>query len=208
MTGRWAPLVVASLVAALLATGAGVGADQVVERGAGASQPRLRTVPASTLDRLGLTLSSVAQPPYCDLTDQAVRHGWLKPGWVGCVIDRPSAEAAARQGSGARVLESLLARVTSQRVRAIGRNRETWLVVVQGQPGSQFRYWPCPLQVGGSTACPMGRLASSRLVLVDASSGAVAGSLNLGPVSGQRPSSRGAGGNGRYLGPGASLAQS
>jgi hypothetical protein len=181
MTGRWAPLVVASLVAALLATGAGVGADQVVERGAGASQPRLRTVPASTLDRLGLTLSSVAQPPYCDLTDQ---------------------------GSGARVLESLLARVTSQRVRAIGRNRETWLVVVQGQPGSQFRYWPCPLQVGGSTACPMGRLASSRLVLVDASSGAVAGSLNLGPVSGQRPSSRGAGGNGRYLGPGASLAQS
>ena len=72
MTRRWAPLVVASALTALLAIGAAVGADQVVERGAGASQPRLRTVPASTLARLGLTLSSTAQPPYCNLTDQAV----------------------------------------------------------------------------------------------------------------------------------------
>src|SRR5205814_5942689 len=67
MTRRWAPLVVASALTALLAIGAAVGADQVVERGAGASQPRLRTVPASTLARLGLTLSSTAQPPYCNL---------------------------------------------------------------------------------------------------------------------------------------------
>ncbi len=209
MTRRWAPLVVASVLTALLAIGAGAGANQLVERGAGTSQPRLRTVPAGTLARLGLTLSSAAQPPYCDMAGQAVRRGWLKPGWAGCVIDRTSAEAVARQGSGARVLESLLARVTSLHARAIGRNREMWLVVLQGLPGSQFRYWPCPLQVGGSTACPMGRLASSRLVLVDASSGGIVSSVNLNPVGVQQRAWSASGGtSARYLVPGASLAES
>ena len=99
MTRRWAPLVVAGVMTALVATAVGVGADQVVTRRFDMPQPRLRTVPASTLARLGLTLSSTTQPPYCGLTDPAVRHGWLQPGWVGCVISRASAEAAARQGS-------------------------------------------------------------------------------------------------------------
>jgi hypothetical protein len=191
MTRRWAPLVVASALTALVAIGVGVGSDQLVTRRSDLPQPRLSTVPASILARLGLTLSATAQPPYCGLTDTEVRHGWLQPGWVGCVISRSSAEAAARQGSQARVVEVLLARVTALRPSPIGRNRLTWLVVLQGLPGTQFRYWPCPLQVGASMACPVGRLTSSRPVLVDASSSGVVNSLSLSPVVvGQRGTPR------------------
>jgi hypothetical protein len=180
VTRRWAPLLVASILTALVAGGVGLAADQLATPGADPA-PRLKTVPASTLTRLGITLSATRQPPYCGLTDTAVRRGWLPPGSAGCAISQASAEAAARQGGRARVVESVLARATSARASRIGRNRPAWLVVLQGSLSTQFRTWPCQLQGSTWTTCPTNWLTSSRLVLVDATSGSILSSLTLSP---------------------------
>jgi hypothetical protein len=186
VTRRWAPLLVASILSVLVAGSVGLAADQLAVPRADPA-PQLRTVPASTLARLGLTLSSTRQPPYCGLTDPAVHRGWLPPGSAGCSISQASAEAVARQGGRARVLESVLARVTSTRPSRIGRDRPTWLVVLQSSASTQARTSFCALQGGTWTTCPAGRLTSSRLVLVDATSGSIVSSLVLSPFVATRP---------------------
>lgn len=179
--GRWLPFAVAAIATALLAGGVGLGADRLalprVE-----PTPQLRTVPAATLVRLGLSLAPASQPPYCGVADVAVGRGWLRTGSAGCAIDRDAAEAAAGQGASVRVLESVLASVTSTRSSAIGQAHLAWLVVIQQLPSLNCQ------QAGGRTTC-VGVTASgfgwNQLAVVDAHSGGVVGTLRLTP--GGRP---------------------
>src|SRR5262249_60001491 len=66
----------------------------------------------------------------------AAKTGWLGPGTAGCAISRERAEAAALGRGSGRVIESVLARVSSSWNPEI-RDRMAWLVVVRsGRGGS------------------------------------------------------------------------
>jgi hypothetical protein len=176
---RWLPLAVAAVATALLAAGVGVAANQFA---APRSQPapQLKTVPATALTRLGISLSAASQPPYCGVADAAMGRGWLRQGSAGCAIDRDSAESSARRGGSARVVESVLAFVTSSRNTAIGRDRLAWLVVVQQA------VMPCQ-QSGWVCLGPARTFGWSQLVVVDAHGGGLVGTLRLSPMGGARP---------------------
>ncbi|HXM57618.1 MAG TPA: hypothetical protein VOB72_19630 [Candidatus Dormibacteraeota bacterium] len=176
---RWLPLAVATLATALLAAGTGVAANQFAAPRPQPA-PQLKTVPAAALSRLGISLSAASQPPYCGVAGAAMGRGWLRQGSAGCAIDRDTAESAARRGSSARVVESLLAFVTSTRNTAIGRDRLGWLVVVQQSAiPCQQSGWGCLGAVRG--------FGWSQLAIVDAHGGGLLGTLRLSPIGGGRP---------------------
>lgn len=176
---RWLPLAVAAAATALLAAGTGVAANQFAAPRA-QPPPQLKTVPSATLTRLGVTLSAASQPPYCGMAGAAMGRGWLRQGSAGCAIDQDTAESAARRGGSARVVESLLAFVTSTRNPAIGRDHLAWLVVVQQTASPcQQNGWGCP---GAARA-----FGWSQLVVVDAHGGGLVSTLRLTPMGGVRP---------------------
>jgi hypothetical protein len=160
---RWLPFASAALATVILAGGFGLAVGNVAMPSVQPA-PQLRTVPASTLTRLGLTLSAPAQPLYCGLAGAASSRGWVQSGAAGCAIDRHAAEAAAQQG-GSLVVESVFAFVTSTQDPAVGRNRLAWVVVAQQTPGACL-----PPATGGSSCPPGGRrpFTWSQVVLVDA----------------------------------------
>jgi hypothetical protein len=172
--GRWLPFAVAAVATALLAGGIGVAADRLVTPH-GQAVPQLRTVPAATLARVGITLGPPSQPVYCGLAAAAVQNGWLRSGSVGCAISQPAAEAAARQGGRSRVIESVLALVTSSRGAAVLRDHLTWLVVTQSTVNA------CQ-PAAGYSVCFGPRGGWNQLVLVDARSGGVMSSQRLTPA--------------------------
>ena len=181
MTRRWAPLVVATAMTALLAAFVGASANRVLTPRT-LPAPQLKTVPASTLARMGLTLSGASQPPYCGLASAVAHRGWTLAGSAGCAVERETAEAAATSGSRARVVESVLALVTSTRPSSIGRSHPSWVVVTQTTIGGG-----CQQTAGGWSACVGVRsFTQGQLVLVDAYSGAVINSLSLTPMQGGR----------------------
>lgn len=167
---RWAPLAGAVLLTVVLAGGVAAAADQLVAPAA-QPEPHLKTVPTATLTRLGLSLAPSTRPPYCAVTDQGVERGWLHPGTMGCPISRAAAESLARRGGRSRVIESLLARVTSQSLA--GRDQLTWLVVTQF---SGANVGPGGMWTGGT------RVAFYQLVLVNAHTGILTGMLSLSPA--------------------------
>jgi hypothetical protein len=174
---RWLPFAAAALATVLLAGGFGLAASRLASP---RSQPvpQLRTVSAATLARIGVTVSAPVQPAYCGIADAAVGQGWIQAGSAGCAIDQATAEASARQGGGARVVESLLAQVSSTRVAAIGHDRLTWLVVTQQS------FSACQQPATGWSICLGGRggFAWSQLVLVDAHSASIVNSIRLTPA--------------------------
>lgn len=177
---RWLPLAVAALATVLLAMGVGLAASQLATPRT-QPPPQLKTVPPTTLARLGISLAAASQPPYCGLADSAVGHGWLRSGSAGCAIGREAAESTARQGGAARVVESLLAFVTSTRAAAIGRDHLAWLVVVQQTLGA------CQQSGGWSLCVGTGRggFGWNQLAVVDAHSGGLLGVLRLSPLVGR-----------------------
>jgi hypothetical protein len=177
-TRRWAPLAIAAVLTTLLAAGLAAGVDRLVALRTG-DPPRLATVPAATLVRLGLALAPARQAPYCELAGPAGRWDSIRPGWVACAVDEAAAATSARQGGPARILEAVLARVSATRLTIVGRDRLSWLVVLQRQP------WPqlgarCQPQGGAWTSCGAIRwTGGGQLVLVDGYTGTVLSSLNL-----------------------------
>lgn len=190
---RWLPFTAAALATVLLAGGFGLAADRLVTPQLRPA-PQLKTVPAATLARLDITLAAPDQPLYCGVADEAVSRGWLRSGTAGCAISQSAAESAARQGGQARVVESVLAQVSSTRLFAVGGAHLAWVVVTQQSTGS------CPQAVGGWAPCTSGRggVVWNQLVVVDGHSAGVVGRLRLGPAAG-RPQPR-------FYPPGASTA--
>lgn len=169
---RWSAPIAATIATLLLAGGVAVVGDRLASP-ASAPAPRLKTIPAATINRLGLTLSAATQPPYCSGFEQtAVDRGWLHPGTAGCAISRDVAERAARQGGRVTVVESLLARVSSTLPSVVGTNQLTWLVVVQSVRGNIG----CLQSPGG---CFRATFTNNQLVLIDALSSAVVTTMNL-----------------------------
>src|SRR5262245_25735828 len=115
---RWLPFASAALATVLIAGGFGLAVGRFATPRE-QPVPQLRTVPASTLSRLGLTLSPPDQPLYCGVAGAASSRGWMRSGTAGCAVDQPTAEAAARQG-GSLVVESVLAFVSSTQDPAVG----------------------------------------------------------------------------------------
>jgi hypothetical protein len=183
-TRRWLPFAVATLATLLLAGGFGLAVDRLATPQVRPA-PTLKTVPAATLNRLGIRLSAPSQPLYCDVAGEVVSRGWLRSGSGGCAISQRSAEAAARQGgANARVVESVLALVTSSRVTTVGRDLLAWVVVTQQSVSSN-----CVQGVGGYSFCVgSGRSGFnwSQIVIVDAHSGGVVNQQRLNPVGGGR----------------------
>jgi hypothetical protein len=173
---RWGPLAGAAVVTVLLAGGVAVMADQLVAPRVQPA-PQLHTVSTATLTRLGLSLGPGGEPPYCPATDQAVQRGWLHAGAVGCPISRATAESLARRGGRARVVESLLARVTSTRPSIASHDQLTWLVVTQS---SGVNVAVGVGAGGGWTGTNL--FAFNQLVLVDAHTGTLTGLLPLSPA--------------------------
>jgi hypothetical protein len=178
---RWLPFAAAALATALLASGVGVAANRL-SAPAARPAPQLKTVAPAVLDRVGISLAAASQPPYCGVADAAVNQRWLRPGSAGCAISQDAAEAMARRGGSARVLESVLALVTSTRIQGIGRDHLAWLVVVQQSIRT------CQ-QSGGWAMCsgPARGFAWSQIALVDAYGGGVISTLRLSPTGGRPP---------------------
>lgn len=174
---RWGPLFVATLATALLALAVGDAGN--LAAGVSPPAPQLKTVSAATLFRLGLSLQATAQPPYCGLTNSIPRPGWLTTPPAGCAVPRPTAEAAARAGSSnVRVLEDVLALVTSSPPTLVGRNHLTWLLVVQRTGLAPVYGGACPSRAGRYIVCPGGwSRGSNWLVLVDGRTARVMGTL-------------------------------
>ncbi|HEY4028275.1 MAG TPA: hypothetical protein VGO86_17745 [Candidatus Dormibacteraeota bacterium] len=127
MKQRWAVFLAALAGSALLAVGFAVWISGLT---AGAPPaPQLRTVPAGTLSRAGITVAGAAQPAYCELERSAVKR-WTSAGGGGCPISGPEAQAALLPVFQADVTELALARVSGPRASGLGRDRLVWLVVV------------------------------------------------------------------------------
>jgi hypothetical protein len=180
---RWFPLAVAALATVLVAGSFGFAVDQFATPHT-QQAPQLKTVPAATLSRLGVALAAPNEPLYCGVTGAVISHGWLHSGAAGCAIAQSAAETAARQGGTTRVVESVLAMVTSSRVSALGRDLLAWVVVTQ-QTGRSS----CLRGLGGYQVCVGGRggFPPSQVVVVDAHSGQVVSQLPLAPAGGFRP---------------------
>lgn len=178
---RWLPLAAAALATVLLAGGFGLAANQLATPRRHAA-PQLTTVPASALTRLGLSLEAPSLPPYCSVTDAAVSQGWMQAGSAGCAISRDAAESAARRGGGARVVESVLASVTSTRTAAIGHDHLAWLVVIQQSLGACQQNGSWSICVGGSRGFGWNQLA-----LVDAHGGGLFSTVRLSPMGARPP---------------------
>ena len=178
---RWLPFAAAALATVLLAGGFGLAVDRLATPGAPAA-PQLKTVSAATLTRLGVTLEVPAQPVYCRVAGVAIASGWLRSGSAGCAISKSAAEAAAGQGGGARVIESVLATVSSSRVSTLGHDLLAWVVVAQQTQAV------CQQGAGGRSLCLGGRggLSWTQLVVVDAHSGGVVNRLRVTPAGGGR----------------------
>jgi hypothetical protein len=153
-SGRtWTVFLVALGASALLAVGFAVGIGGVFPGAPPA--PQLRTVPAGTLARAGITLAGADQPAYCGLERSAVKR-WVPAGGAGCPISRDEARAALLPVFQGDVIESALARVSGPYASGLGRDRLVWLVVVRSS-----------LLVG------VGQTSPRAIVFVDGSTGQV-----------------------------------
>jgi hypothetical protein len=179
---RWLPFAVATLATVLLAGGFGLAIDHFATPRQQPA-PQLKTVPAATMARLGITLAAPAEPLYCGVAGAIASRGWLNSGAGGCAISQSTAETAARQGGSARVVESVLALVSSSRTSSLGHDLLAWVVVTQQSLRST-----CIQGVGGYQVCVGGRagFAWTQLVVVDAHTAGIVNQLRVSPTGGGR----------------------
>ena len=135
------------------------------------ASPQLRTVPAAVLAQAGYTLAPPSVPPYCDAVHSASIQGWLSGSTGGCPISAEAAESAAFPGGGRTVVETLLARVSDSGQSQVGRDRQTWLVVVRYSSLLEPMYL-CPVPAIGAP-CPAAApgFAATDVIFVDAQTG-------------------------------------
>lgn len=139
---------------AMLAAGFGIAVDRLAI--SAPPTPHLRTISdANLFASYGVKLSGTTQPPYCGLEQGIARSGWLKSGAAGCAISREAAESVAVRGGAGRVVESLLARISSTSSTDV-HNRLAWLVVVRGTPALRLQPTIC---VGLAAGANCGRVA-------------------------------------------------
>ena len=169
-----------TLATVLLAGGAGLAVDHFATPRAQPA-PALKTVSAPMLAKLGITLSAPTEPLYCSVAGAVVSHGWLHSGVASCAISQSAAEAAASLGGGVRVVESVLAQVTSSRVLAVGRDLLAWVVVTQQSFSTPSN---CGTINGGRTCTSVtwSGFIWSVIVIVDARSGGVVDQQQLNAV--------------------------
>ena len=180
MIHRWKTLLAALAGSAVLAVAFAMGVDRLVMSSPQA--PHLTSMSDASLSgRYGVTLAAAPQPPYCGLEQAAAKTGWLSPGAAGCAISRERAEAAALGAGSGRVIESLLARVSSTWNPEI-RDRLAWLVVVRWSRGAPLPR-SCGLVYPAPAGCysPQTRVLSDRVVVLDAFSGQTLQTQQLGP---------------------------
>src|ERR1700736_775459 len=109
---RWLPVLVGSLAVMALAGGTALGVHRPIQPVSG-PPPQLKTVPTSTLSRLGVTLAPAQTPPYCRLVSAAAERGLTVSSHSGCPIGRAAAEAAARSAASAPAPEAVFARASA-----------------------------------------------------------------------------------------------
>jgi hypothetical protein len=181
-TRRWLPFAVATLATVLLAGGFGLAIDRLAAPHAQPA-PQLKTVTPAALNRLGITITAPSQPLYCGVAGAIVSHGWLRSGTGGCAISQRDAEASARQGGNARVVESVLALVSSSRVSALGHDLLAWVVVTQQTTARSS------CAQGASLVCVTngnrGAFSWTQLVVVDAHTGGIVNQTRLSPAGGR-----------------------
>jgi hypothetical protein len=203
---RWATVLVAILAAGSLAGGTALAADRLFQPSA--DPPQLRGVPPSTLDRMGVSLSSARAPLYCGMVALGSQHGLSGPGRTGCPVSREAAEAGFRRAfpsappgfgvsslapaapPGGAVRDAALVRASVPRQPLIGSDRMVWLLVVQGAfpfyRQRPFAACPTPLAAPGAPAfaCrgPVGNV--TELVFVDAETARYLAALPLGLPAG------------------------
>jgi hypothetical protein len=161
---RWIVFLSALAGSAVLAVTFALAVDALTRAG---PAPVLTSVPLASLTRAGYSVAAAPVPPYCGLQAVAADRQWLPAASGGCPISRADAEAAAAPEPGPRALEAVLARVSSSRSTAIGRDRLIWLVAVRRNAmilplvvcGGPAVLTPCPPRVVG---------ASTVVVFVDA----------------------------------------
>jgi hypothetical protein len=124
----WSVFVAALGASALLAGAVAVEAGRLA--GGTPPAPRLRTVPAGTLSRAGITVTGVDRPAYCDLERTAVGR-WAPAAGAGCPISGAEARSALLPVFQGGVTEATLARVSGPSGSGLGRDRLVWLVVVR-----------------------------------------------------------------------------
>ena len=181
MIHRWKTLLAALAGSAVLAVGFAMGVDRLVMSSPQA--PHLTSMSDASLSgRYGVTLAAAPQPPYCGLEQAAAKTGWLSPGGAGCAISRERAEAAALGAGSGRVIESLLARVSSTWNPEI-RDRLAWLVVVRWARGTRLPRSCAVLVYPAPAGCysPQTRVLADRVVVLDAFSGQTLQTQQLGP---------------------------
>jgi len=181
---RWKIFLAALAGSGVLAVGFAAGVDRLVM--SSPQTPHLKSISDATLSsRYGVTLAAAAQAPYCGLEQKVAKADWLatflppaRPGSgrAGCPISKDQAEAAAVGNSSGRVIESVLARVSSTWNPQI-RNHLAWLVVVRGSYYRSFQGLACGVLVYPSIAaspargCSGARWTADRVAVVDAFSG-------------------------------------
>ncbi|HKA49541.1 MAG TPA: hypothetical protein VKK19_08130 [Candidatus Dormibacteraeota bacterium] len=178
---RWKTLLAALAGSALLAVGFAVDVDRLVTSTPQA--PHLTSISdAGLYARYGVTLAAALQPPYCGLEQTAAKTGWLGPGTAGCAISRERAEAAALGRGSGRVIESVLARVSSSWNPEI-RDRMAWLVVVRSGRGGSLPPSCGTLVYPTPAGCysPQTRGLGNRVVVLDAFSGQTLQAQQFGP---------------------------
>ena len=91
-----------------IVVGAGLGADRAYDFGRQAT-PRLKSVPLSTLEQLGVRLEPVNPPLYCAPVALAAHYGLPLGRLAGCPLQRAAAVAAATDWVPGTAREAVLA---------------------------------------------------------------------------------------------------
>src|SRR5438132_4776671 len=181
---RWLPLVVGSLAVMTVAVGTALGVDGLLQPASG-PPPQLKTVSASALAEMGVTLAPAQPLAYCKLLSAAAERGVHISSHSGCPVARSAAEASARGAAPGLVQEAVLARVSAVKTPLIGTDRLVWVVVIQPPPNlpQTNPLYGCPPAVlvpgGGLRPCQTFIRPLTSLAFVDARTGQFLTSLEV-----------------------------
>jgi hypothetical protein len=175
----WLGLVLSAVLSMVIA--AGLEADRAYDFGRQAT-PRLKSVPASTLEQLGVRLNPTNPPLYCAPVALAAQYGLPQGSVAGCPVRRSTAVAAASDWVPGTVREAVLAWLALRRDPASSGERLVWAIVIQSGKSSAGKLLGASCGIvssrAGSYLCgAVGR--PDQLVFVDAQTAEFVTSLPL-----------------------------
>jgi hypothetical protein len=164
-----------------MVVGAGLEADRAYDFGRQAT-PRLMSVPASTLEQLGVRLNPANPPLYCAPVSLAAQYGLPPASVAGCPLQRSSAVAAASEWVPGTAREAVLTWLALRRDPASSGERLVWAIVMQSGKSTAGKLVTAGCGIvssrTGSYLCgAMGR--PDQLVFVDAQTAEFVTSLPL-----------------------------